>query len=183
MNEHIQALKLKLSREEARKIAEKKGDWLWQLVFKRLPLSQLKLMYIEYEIIRVKTTSASTALSHLRKKESREVQKYLDILVNGTTGGVALITDQNLCFEELAVNDDMEIQHGVFDRQEAVKRAKMLAHKVTHRMMGGMHETEVIERFSVYRPFWVAFYGDMVEGNKVRYITIPADGGQNQRAR
>lgn len=183
MKESIQALTLKLSREEAKKIAEKKGDWLWHLVFKSLPLSQLKLMYIEYEIIRVETTASPTVLSRLKRRGPQEVQKHLDILVNGTTGGVSLIADQNLCYEELAVTDDMEIQHAVFDREEAVKRAKMLAHKVTHRIMGGMHEAEVIERFPIYRPFWVAFYGDIAEGNKVRYITIPADGGQNQRAR
>lgn len=183
MNEHIQALKLKLSMRDAEKIAEKKGDWFWRLVFKNLPLSQLKLMYIEYEIIRVRTTSAPALLSGFNKKKSGAVHKYLDVLVNGTTGGVALITDHHLCVEDLEVDNNIEIQHAVFDRQEAAKRAKILAHKVTHRTMGGMHETEIIERFSIYRPFWVAFYGEIAEGNKVRYITIPADGGQNQRAR
>ncbi|MFR7990369.1 MAG: hypothetical protein ACLU5F_07210 [Anaerovoracaceae bacterium] len=182
MSEYINTLKLKMNSEEAWKIAEKKGDWLWNLVFRNLPLTRLQLMYIEYEIISIKTVGRPALLSRIRGR-SKPICKRMDILVNGTTGGVALIADQNLQFERIEITDNINLQSAGFDQDEAIKRAKMLAHKITHRSMGGMHEAEIVNFKSVYRPFYVAFYGDMSEGNKVRYITIPADGGQSHRAR
>lgn len=183
MNMVITALKQKMERVEALKIAERKGDWLWNMVFHKVPLSELRLMYIEYVLLDIETMSAPTLASRLRGKETEPVRKKLKVLVNGSTGGVSLVTDRNLQIEEIEINEGTDVQQKSFDDEEADKRAKILAHKITHRSMGGMHEARIIERMSLYRPFWVAFYGDMKEGSKVRYITIAADGGQHQRAR
>ncbi len=107
-------------------------------------------------------------------------------MVNGSTGGVSLVTDQNLQIEEIELNDEAEMQNKAFDDAEADKRAKVLAHKITHRAMGGMHEAEIVGRLSIYRPFLplgCLLRRDMKQGNRVRYITIAADGGQHRRAR
>ena len=183
MSRVIAALKQKMQKEEAMKIAEKKGDWLWNIVFCKSPLSEVRLIYIEYVLLDIETVSSPTLMSKIRKKASQPVRKKLKVLVNGSTGGVSLVTDQNLQIEEIELNDEAEMQNKAFDDAEADKRAKVLAHKITHRAMGGMHEAEIVGRLSIYRPFWVAFYGDMKQGNRVRYITIAADGGQHRRAR
>lgn len=183
MSRIITSLRQKMQREEAMEIAERKGDWLWNIVFHKSPLSELRLMYIEYVLLDIEMVSSPTLLNKIRKKASSPVKKKLKVLVNGSTGGVSLVTDQNLQIEEIELNDEAETQKKAFDDQEAEKRAKVLAHKITHRSMGGMHEAKIVDRLSIYRPFWVAFYGDMKEGNRVRYITIAADGGQHQRAR
>lgn len=183
MSRMIATLRQKMQREEAWKIAERKGDWLWNIVFRNRPLSELRLMYIEYVLLDIETESAPALCKRLLKNASEPVRKKLLVLVNGSTGGVSLVTDRDLQIEEIELHDGIEIQHKNFDDEEADKRAKILAHKITHRSMGGMHEAKIVGKKSLYRPFWVAFYGNMREGSRVRYITIAADGGQHQRAR
>lgn len=183
MSMQATVLRQKMSREEAWKIAERKGDWLWNLVFNKHPLTELRLMYIEYVLLELETASSPTLVSKLKKAPFKPIRKNIQVLVNGSTGGVALVGDNDLKIEDMVFDDNTEYQLSAFDHEEVVKRAKMLAHKVTHRTMGGMHEAEIVGQSSLYRPFWVAFYGEVREGNRVRYITIPADGGHNNRVR
>jgi hypothetical protein len=172
-----------MSRQQALKTAQNKGDWLWNIVFYNKPLTELKLMYIEYVLLEMETTAAPSLFQKLQKKESvKSFVKKLRVIVDGTTGGVALVTDMPLIEEKCFTEEDW-VQTSSFVEEEAVRKAKMLAHKISHRVLGGMHTAEVTEYKSVYRPYWVAFYGEVKEGNRVRYITIPADGGKNSRAR
>jgi hypothetical protein len=172
-----------VSREQALEIARKKGDWLWSLVFYNKPLTELRLMYIEYVLLELETTEAPGLLQKLLPGEGRTPSvKKLRVLVNGTTGGVALVSDLPVTESRDFTEEDF-VQNSAFSEDEAVRKAKMLAHKVLHRMLGGMRTAEVIGCTPVYRPFWVAFYGAVREGEKVRYITIPADSGRNSRVR
>ena len=172
-----------VSREHALKIAQNKGDWLWNIVFHSQPLTELKLMYIEYVLLELETIAAQSMLQRFGKKGNiKPSVKKLRILVNGTTGGVALVSDLPPIEERTFTEKDL-VQTASFAEEESVKKAKMLAHKITHRTLGGMHTAEVTGFKSVYRPFWVAYYGELKEGNKVRYLTIPADNGRNSRAR
>ena len=172
-----------MSRAQAMKIAQKKGDWLWNLVFRSQPLSELRLMYIEYVLLEMETTAAPGVFRKLLANGSgKPLVKKLRVLVNGTTGGVALVSDLPQ-MEDRDFTDEDYVQTSSFSEAEAVRKAKMLAHKISHRTLGGMHTAEVVEFKPVYRPFWVAFYGEVKEGNRVRYITIPADNGRNSRAR
>ncbi len=42
--------------------------------------------------------------------------------------------------------------------------------------MGRNLSIKPVEERKVYRPFYIAIYGDMVEGTKARYMPIAADG-------
>lgn len=53
----VTILEQKMSREQAMKIALKKGDWLWNLVLHSKPLGELKLLYVEYIIFDIETKS------------------------------------------------------------------------------------------------------------------------------
>jgi len=172
-----------MPRAQALKIAQKKGDWLWDLIFCSKPLTELRLMYIEYVLLEMETTAAPSLIQKLLANgNTKPLVKKLRVLVNGTTGGVALVSDLPQ-IEEKEFTDEDYVQYSSFLEEEAVKKAKMLAHKISHRTLGGMHTVEVVEFRSIYRPFWVAFYGEVKEGNRARYITIPADNGKNSRAR
>ncbi|MEG1164041.1 MAG: hypothetical protein RSE31_04880 [Anaerovoracaceae bacterium] len=179
----VTILEQKMSREQAMKIALKKGDWFWNLVFHSKPLGELKLLYVEYIIFDIETKSTPGIFHNWRMKSQYiPTKKNVQVLVNGSTGGVSLITDKlNLIEKEF--DDSVSYQNTSFSDDEVIIRAKKLVQKITHRTMGGLHEAKIVEYMSIYRPFWVAYYGKMQEGNKVRYITIPADGGHNSRAR
>ena len=57
-----------MQKEEAMKIAEKKGDWLWNIVFCKSPLSEVRLIYIEYVLLDIETVSSPTLMNKIRKK-------------------------------------------------------------------------------------------------------------------
>ena len=38
----------KMTEEAARRIAMRKGDWFWNIVFGGLPLTELRFMYLEF---------------------------------------------------------------------------------------------------------------------------------------
>jgi hypothetical protein len=179
----VAVLEQKMPKEQAMQKAQNKGDWFWNLVFHHKPLSELKLLYVEYILFDIETTSTPSLLGKLKSGTPQiPTTKKVQVLVNGSTGGVALVTEQ-LKIIEKDFHDKSEYQNTQFSDEEVTVRAKKLVHKITHRMMGGLHESKIVSRLSVYRPFWVAFYGEMQMGNKVRYIVIPADGGQNIRTR
>lgn len=180
-------LKQKMGREDALKKANTKGDWLWSILFANKPLSKLELWYFEYQIFEVETVETPSLIQAIRKKKITEENdkpcaKIIEVMVNGSTGGVALVND-TLEIEYMDFDPNTNIQNSVFATDETENRAKKLANKIGHRVMGGMHEASILSKRSVYRPYWVAFYGEVKEGSKVRYITIAADGGKNSRAR
>lgn len=189
------AFEQKMSKDEAYRLASNKGDWLWHLVFYKYTLAELKMMYIEYVLLELETESTVSILERLRQKvmpvgdgSESQVKKKIQVLVNGTTGGVALVSDHPQITSREITEQDC-IQHCSFQREDNIRRAKKLVHKITHRTMGGLHSAELVSYTTVYRPFWVAFYAhgtvgsEIKEGDKVRYITIPADGGHNRRVR
>ena len=171
-----------VSYDEAYEKATKKRGILNYLAFSGQPLSKLQFARVEYYILKIKTTSAPVPIDKLRGKDRPVRTKRMNILFNGTTGSVALITDMPE-LEEIEFYEGDFKQATSYTREDMYKNAAKLAKKLTHRTMGGQHYVEVEEYLPVWRPFWLAFYGDYAVGNKVHYTTIPADGGGFQRAR
>lgn len=174
--------KQKMSEEEARQLAQNKNDWLWGLVYHGLPLCKLELVYFEYMIVKARSESEPSLLQKLRGKRGKKVVKTFDILFNGTSGSVALITGMPE-IEEIDLTDDKHIQLSSFSMKDVENSTRKLVHKLTHRHLGGHHVVEITEVIPVYRPYYVAYYGEYEEGKKVRYITMAADYGTNTRAR
>ncbi len=184
----INALKIKMSKEEAIVKAKKKNDWLWNLIFFNKPLTKLELWYIEYRILEIETVESKSIFKKMREKkeglEKPPLRKKLEVILNGSTGNVAVVAD-NLIREKVTIEEDdnIKVQNFICEAVDGEEKARKLANKVGHRLLGGLHEAYITKRETVYRPFWVAFYGEVVQGNKVRYIAIPADGGKNNRTR
>lgn len=174
--------KQKMSESEALILAQNKNSWLWGLVYRGLPLAKLELVYIEYIIVKVRSESVPSLIEKIRGKHGKKTRKVFEVLFNGTSGAVALITDMPE-IEEIELAKEDRVQYASFSDFDIVNNTKKLVHKLTHRHLGGHHTVEIIEKTPVYRPFYVAYYGNYQLGNKVRYITMAADYGRNQRAR
>ena len=201
------AFEKKISKQEAERIAEKKGTLLWRTIFANRPLKEIRLRYIEYKIIEISMLYQITPLLRMRnnlkhflrsillndgsgRSQKSQPPIILDktvtsgehrilILSNGTSGSPSLI---DTLPEFMTIDLDEEqyedmVQRSDYDDEEMIKNAKKLAVRVMHRMVGGIPRIGGITIKTVYRPFYVAFYGDVINGNKVRYITIPADCG------
>ena len=203
----IIAFEKNVSRQEARRIAEEKGTILWKAVFANKPLTELRLRYIEYKIIEVSMHFKVTPFLRMRNNAKHSIRSLLSfkgdgtqeksqppilidkdassglhkilIISNGTSGAPALV-DTIPEIEQIEIDEEEYediVQEADFTEDEMITNAKKLAVRVMHRMVGGIPEVGNIRTKTIYRPFYVAFYGDVVEGNKVRYITIPADSG------
>ena len=174
--------KQKMSYSEALKFAENKNSWLWGLIYHGLPLVKLELVYFEYIIVKARSESEPSLIQKIRGKSGRKTRKTFEILFNGTSGNVALITDMPE-IEEIELTGEAHVQYTQFPDYDIENNTRKLVHKLTHRHLGGHHVVEIIEKIPVYRPFYVAYYGEYQLGSKVRYITMAADYGRNQRAR
>ena len=174
--------KKRMRESEALHLAKNKNDWLWGLVYHNQPLAKLELVYIEYIIVKARSESEPSLLRKLRGKPGKKVVKTFEILFNGTSGSVALITEMPE-IEETEFSEDDKVQYTNFTRADIDSSVRKLVHKLTHRHLGGHHIVEIVETTSVFRPFYVAYYGRYEVGNKVRYITMAADYGQNVRGR
>ena len=69
------------------------------------------------------------------------------------------------------------VQDSTFDKEKIIAQAKRVAMRIMRRHSGHIITSmEVASYRPFYRPYYVAFYGEMEMGKKVRYIAIEADG-------
>ena len=71
--------------------------------------------------------------------------------------------------------------HPEIPEEKLIDEAKRLARRMVKRQVGRDVLLDVLSVRSIYRPYYIAFYGDLVENTKVRYIAIPADGNVIER--
>lgn len=170
-----------MSKEEAAGIAQRKGGGLWKLVFQSLPLAKLQLYYFEYKLITLEIVFNKTLIARMLSKDSSEPKKMeMVVLGNGTTGSVAVV-DRPPVLDEVEPSVDEEIQYAYCDEEALLSSARKLAVRLLHRMRGGIPSVRSVRVESVFRPHWVAFYGEYSPGRKVRYKVIPADGNKVKR--
>ena len=72
--------------------------------------------------------------------------------------------------------DELSIQPTYYDDQRLEDCGIRMAKRMVRRRVGKqiLMKTLSVEKF--YRPYYIAIYGDMVEGTKARYLPIAADG-------
>lgn len=73
--------------------------------------------------------------------------------------------------------DPEDCQKSEFPKEKVVAQAKRIAMRIMRRHSGFIVTSMELASFRpFYRPYYVAFYGEMEMGKKVRYIAIEADG-------
>lgn len=180
----INTYPITVSLDEADLVAGKKGTPLSKIVMRGKQEYHLKLMYIEYKLIEYGLTFRPSALEKLInkifRKESFDAKSRIIAIGNGTSGSVAVVADMPDIITK-NVNKD-EIQESVFSDDHFIVRGEKTVRKLVRRRTGGFPGMDVLKITKVFRPFYVAYYGEMIEGNKVRYLTIPADGCSSRRS-
>ena len=169
-----------VSEEEARKKAEKRGGFIGKLLIKDDVPITIKPLYIENKIITLEMEFLQNFISKiLFKNKKRNKGTKIRLIGNGSTGGVAYY-DSPPKLETKEVNEE-NIQLSVYDDDTMIRKGKTMARKMVRRQIGGNVIFNLFNIESVFRPYYVAFYGEMKEGNKVRYIAISADAGSLKR--
>ena len=173
----IDAYETKILESEARNIASNKGNIIGKILCK--DISQIKKLYIENKIIELKITYEPNLISKSILKKVNKKEQKIKLIADGSTGGVAYY-ESGLDTKKIDIEED-NVQLSAYEDEILVEKAKKLARRILRRRVGGDVSFEISKIQSIFRPYYVAFYGDVKEGNKVRYLPIAADGCQSKR--
>ncbi len=176
----IMALPKLMTVETAMEIAEKRGNFLGRLVLKEKKIT-LKLMYLESkEIIYNMTYQPLPLMKKSRLSTGGPQVQKIRIMVEGTRCTPAFL-DEPLKTVRVRIDEEDQLQNTPFPDQKLIEEGKYLARRMVRRQSGRNVCMEAESVHSVYRPYYVAFYGDIVQGTRVQYLPIPADGNEIRR--
>lgn len=142
----------------------------------------MRLMYLESrEVIFKLTYRPAPLMRWLGKKESNLPQQKIRMIVEGTRC-TASYSGEPIMTREIEIEDSDAVQKTEFPDSEIVETAKRMAVRMVRRQIGQVPIAELDSMQSIYRPYYVAFYGEMKMGERVRYLPIAADGNRVERA-
>ena len=141
----------------------------------------LRLIYLESrEVILNMYYQPAPLMKMLGKKPPTEPNKKIRMVVEGTRCGVSY-SGEPIKVEEIEV-DEGAVQNTEYSDDKIILEASRVAKRMVRRQIGKVVTTDLYKMRSVYRPFYVAFYGKMEMGSKVRYTCIAADGNRVERS-
>lgn len=170
----LQSFAIKMSESEARAATEKKLGLIGRLIVGKDVPRQMKLIFIENKLITYEITNLLPPLMRLLKKKKDPVKSKIRMIANGSTAGVAYYDGEGAEILELEA-DEEQVQHSDYPEDALITRGNALARRILRRRVGGAVAIEPLTVESVFRPYYVTFYGQLTQGQKVRYLTVAAD--------
>lgn len=177
----IKAFSIKIDKAEAAKLAESRGKWLRRVLFGSKSIVEVRLHFVECRLITYEITHKPNFLEKFIFRKSQENKQRITMLADGTNGSVAWVDSMPgmVMMQNVA---ESQIQYVDKDDAHIVSKGQVVALKVVHRHIGGIPEIKLLSIDSVFRPYWIAFFDEVVEGRKVRYCPVAADGCGIHRA-
>jgi hypothetical protein len=171
----IKTFSIKMDKKEAMKLAESRGKWLKKFFFDSKAISEVRLHFVEYKLITYEITHHSNFIEKLIFRKAQEKKQKITMLADGTSGSVAWVDTMPgmVMMDNIA---EEQVQYADKDDEYIINKGRSVALKVVHRHVGGIPEIKILNIDSVFRPYWIAFFGEVIEGNKVYYYPVAADG-------
>jgi hypothetical protein len=164
---------------EAMKIAEGRGNLLGRWVLRNKKIS-LRVMYLESRYLTYEMTYIDSPLVKLFKKtEGPPDRQRIRVMVEGTTCSAAYAPNDIHTIEKDV--DESDVQFTYYDDSRLSDAGGIMAKRMVRRQLGRNMTIRPVEMEKVFRPFYIAIYGEMIDGAKVRYLPIPADGNNVTR--
>jgi hypothetical protein len=163
---------LVMSQEDAIKIAQKKGSWIGRLLVSK-DLSKVDLSYFPFYKVTLNFEIESRKLPFSTKKK---ISSKISVLVSGTTGQASII-DQFPVLHEEDSNQKNMIEPYV-PQEKVVESATKCANRFIIRRARAIPLVKSVQTELLFRPYWVAYYGEVMEVKKIHYLPIQADGYQ-----
>ncbi|PIE54419.1 MAG: hypothetical protein CSA35_05595 [Dethiosulfovibrio peptidovorans] len=176
----VHSFPIVIEKEDAMQQARRKGGPLGRLFLRGQSVYELRLHFVEYFILTFEVVHTPNFISRTFFGERGQKTQYCRVLANGSTGGAAWAEELPDTIEEHML-PEANIQTSQFSLEHMTSRGKSLVLRVLRRRIGGMPQVTLKKTESVYRPFYVALYGQAIEGKKQRYIPIAADGWGTHR--
>lgn len=175
----IQSLPITMTEQEALQVARQGGNVFGKWLLGKKDIT-LKLMYLENrEYVLDMTYQNAPLLKLVRPNALKTVQQFCT-LVEGTRCGASYL-ECPLETVEIEV-EESQLQPSTYSDTRLLQVGKSLCRRMLRRQLGKNVLLDVAHERKVYRPYYVAFYGEMTEGTRVRYLPIPADGNSVERA-
>ncbi len=171
----IQSFSIQMNAEEARARSMKQAGPLGRMAVGKNPDIHMRTIFIENKIITYRMTNLPSPLTSWLKKDKPKPHSLIRIIANGSTCGVSYYDGVGTDIVELDVEEE-QVQYSDYPDDKLISRGNVLARRILRRRVGGNISLEPVEVESVFRPYHVAFFGEPVEGRKVRYLPIAADG-------
>lgn len=170
----IETSVIKMTESEARKKGEAKSNFIGRLIV-RSEMSKLEIVYFPFLLIEFRQ-ECPQEIFHIGKRQKdagNNNVKTITIICDGTTNSTS-ITDTLPDLEKKEI-DEEQIKKRLFTEQDMESAAYKLAFRMTRRFIGN-RKIILNNTREIYRPYYVAWYGDITEGNKARYLPMAADG-------
>lgn len=171
----IKAFSIKIDKEAAAKLAESRGKWLRRVFFGGKTVTEVRLHFVECKLITYEITHRPNFLEKFIFRKSQEKKQRITMLADGTNGSVAWV-DSLPGMVMMSNVAESQVQYVTKDDEYIVSKGRAVALKVVHRHIGGIPEIRMLSIDSVFRPYWIAFFDEVIEGRKVRYCPVAADG-------
>ncbi|EFQ22512.1 hypothetical protein [Aminomonas paucivorans] len=168
------------SQEDVLSEARRKGGPLGRLLLRGQALAELRLHFVEYRVLLFSVLHRPNWISRNLFKDRGEKRQLCRVLVNGSTGGALWAEEIPEPLVSYEAREE-QIQHSSFPRERMEEKGSRLVLRVLRRRVGGYPEVNLEEDAPVYRPFYVALYGEPREGCRVRYLPFAADGCSSHR--
>ncbi|HWR07147.1 hypothetical protein [Sporomusa sp.] len=171
----IRAFPIRIEKEEAGRMAKSQGNLLRKIFCRGKSLSEIRLHFIECKLITYEVTHKPNLLDKLFARKPGVKKQLITMLADGSNNSVAWVDTMPGVVSMTDVSED-QVQYTDKDEAYLIKKGRSVALKVVHRHAGGIPEIEQVTVESVFRPYWIAFFGEVIEGKKVHYSPIAADG-------
>jgi hypothetical protein len=167
-----------MSEEQAMKIARGGGNIVGKMLYGNKDIN-MRVMYLENRYIVFDMTYCPSIIQRLRKKEGKVKKQKIRVMVEGTRCTASYVDDE-IKVDSIDVKEE-DIQYSEFTDEQLVEKGKDMCRRMVRRQVGNYITLEVDSMTTVFRPYYIAFYGNLIEGTKVRYLPIPADGNEVKR--
>ena len=170
-----------MSEAEALRVARGGGNVFGKVMYGGKDIT-LKLMYLESREVILNLHYQPAPLMRWLGKDKTcgpTVQK-IRMIVEGTRCTASYAEDPlKTCAVE--VENENAVQKTEYADDKIFAAAKRPALRMIRRQIGKVAFAELDSMRSIYRPYYIAFFGEMKMGERVRYIPIAADGNQVSR--
>lgn len=143
----------------------------------------LKLIYLESREVILKLNYQPAplikwlGLSEKFKKPSQKIR----MIVEGTRCTASYAEDP-VKTEKVTIANEDSVQDTEFTDEQIFNAARRAAVRMVRRQIGRVAYAELDSMRSIYRPYYVAFYGKYEMGARIRYLPIEADGFRVQKS-
>lgn len=172
----LQSFRIQMGSDEARSRALKQVGLLGRMVVGRNPDIHMRTIFIENKIITYQITNEPSPLSRLLHRDQKaKHQSRIRVIANGSTSGVSYYDGTGVDIVEMDVPEE-RVQYSDYPDEKLISKGNILARRILRRRVGGNVSIQPLCVESVYRPYYVAFFGEPLEGTRVRYLPMAADG-------